>query len=85
MRSRPGSDEAEQWRSRLKREVIKLKAERDILKKSLLREGIDGRFGFIAKHRGDLAGGLGVRDALCLAGWLLCVAETAVQSAPPKR
>ena len=43
--------------ARLKREVIKLKAERDILKKSrgLLREGIDVKFGFIAKRR-DLAG-----------------------------
>jgi hypothetical protein len=41
-------------RSRLRREVQKLKAERDILKKSrgLLREGNDMKFGFIAKHRG---------------------------------
>ena len=40
--------------AQLKREVIRLKAERDILKKSrgLLREGIDVKFGFIAKHRG---------------------------------
>jgi putative transposase len=40
--------------ARLKPEVTKLKAERDILKKSrgLLREGIDVKFGFIAKHRG---------------------------------
>ena len=40
--------------ARLKREVTKLKAERDILKKSrgLLREGIDVKFGFIARHRG---------------------------------
>jgi len=40
--------------AQLKREVIKLKAERDILKKSrgLLREGIDVKFGFVAKHRG---------------------------------
>ncbi|HJY90177.1 MAG TPA: IS3 family transposase [Candidatus Acidoferrum sp.] len=40
--------------ARLKREVTKLKAERDILKKGrgLLREGIDVKFGFIAKHRG---------------------------------
>src|SRR3954447_25460946 len=40
--------------AQLKREVAKLKAERDILKKSrgLLREGIDVKFGFIAKHRG---------------------------------
>ncbi|HKG79275.1 MAG TPA: IS3 family transposase, partial [Pyrinomonadaceae bacterium] len=40
--------------ARLKREVTKLKAERDILKKGrgLLREGIDVKFGFVAKHRG---------------------------------
>lgn len=40
--------------AQLKREVARLKAERDILKKSrgLLREGIDVKFGFIAKHRG---------------------------------
>ncbi|MEK7716988.1 MAG: IS3 family transposase [Planctomycetota bacterium] len=38
----------------LRREVVKLKAERDILKKGrgLLREGIDVRFAFVAKHRG---------------------------------
>ena len=53
--------------AQLKREVIKLKAERDILKKGrgLLREGIDVKFGFIAKHRGIwpaewLCGALGV-------------------------
>ena len=49
--------------AQLKREVIKLKAERDILKN--LREGIDVKFGFIAKHRGIwpadwLCGALGV-------------------------
>jgi transposase-like protein len=41
--------------ARLKREVTMLKAERDILKKcrrGLLREEIDVKFGFIAKHRG---------------------------------
>lgn len=38
---------------RLRREVAKLKAERDILKKpSLLREGCDMKFAFIAKQRG---------------------------------
>ncbi|WP_138956753.1 IS3 family transposase [Sphingomonas sp. KC8] len=39
---------------RLRREVVKLKAERDILKKAggLLRKGLDMKFGFIAKHRG---------------------------------
>ncbi|UPJ55227.1 IS3 family transposase [Bradyrhizobium sp. 192] len=38
---------------RLRREVTKLKAERDIPKKGrcLLREGSDMKFGFIAKHR----------------------------------
>jgi hypothetical protein len=38
---------------RLRREVNKLKAERDILKKAagLLREGSDMKFVFIAKHR----------------------------------
>src|ERR1043165_9322500 len=53
--------------ARLKREVTKLKAERDIQKKSrgLLREGIDVKFGFIARHRGIWAvdwmcGALGV-------------------------
>ncbi|MGC1346400.1 MAG: IS3 family transposase [Methyloceanibacter sp.] len=40
--------------AQLKREVARLKAERDILKKGrgLLREGIDVKFGFVAKHRG---------------------------------
>nr|WP_145736992.1 IS3 family transposase [Nitrospirillum amazonense] len=39
---------------RLRREVARLKAERDILKKAggLLREGQPMRFAFIAKHRG---------------------------------
>ncbi|MCK1306369.1 hypothetical protein IVB42_11950 [Bradyrhizobium sp. 45] len=36
---------------RLRREVNKLKAERDILGRSLLREGSDMKFVFIAKHR----------------------------------
>ncbi|HEY5253041.1 MAG TPA: IS3 family transposase [Acidobacteriaceae bacterium] len=39
--------------AQLKREVIRLKAERDILKKGrgLFREGVDVKFAFIAKHR----------------------------------
>ena len=39
--------------TRLRRELAKLKAERDVLKKSrgLLREGLTARFAFIAKHR----------------------------------
>ena len=51
----PGQVKPEQLEiAQLKREVAKLKAERDILKKSrgLLREGIDVKFGFVAKHRG---------------------------------
>jgi hypothetical protein len=49
--------------ARLKREVTKLKAGRDILKKSrgLFRE--DMKFGFIAKHRG-----IWPTDWLCGAG-----------------
>jgi hypothetical protein len=35
---------------RLRKEVAKLKAEWDILKKGLPREGSDMRFAFIAKH-----------------------------------
>ena len=40
--------------ARLRKEVAKLKMECDILKKSrsLLRQGIDIKFGFMAKHRG---------------------------------
>ncbi|WP_374008231.1 IS3 family transposase [Delftia lacustris] len=40
--------------ARLHKEVAKLKMERDILKKGrgLLREGVDVKFGFVAKHRG---------------------------------
>lgn len=39
---------------RLKKEVAKLKMERDILKicRSLFRQGVDVKFGFVAKHRG---------------------------------
>ena len=53
--------------ARLKREVIKLKAERDILKKAAayFAKEIDVKFAFIAKHRGIwpadwLCGALGV-------------------------
>ena len=59
--------------AQLKREVIKLKAERDILKKSrgLLREGIDVKFSFIASDLRDVAGGLDMQGARCLAWRLL--------------
>lgn len=52
--------------AQLKREVLRLKAERDPKKsRGLLREGIDVKFGFVAKHRGIwpaewLRGALGV-------------------------
>jgi len=58
--------------AQLKREVLRLKAERDILKKAAA---------YFAKSRrevrlhheapGDLAGGMVVRGARCLAGWVL--------------
>eukprot|EP01012_Entosiphon_sulcatum_P053304 TRINITY_DN73348_c0_g1_i1.p1 TRINITY_DN73348_c0_g1~~TRINITY_DN73348_c0_g1_i1.p1 ORF type:complete len:105 (-),score=15.91 TRINITY_DN73348_c0_g1_i1:27-341(-) len=39
---------------RLRKENAKLRMERDLLKKSggLLRQGVDVKFGFVAKHRG---------------------------------
>lgn len=40
------------------------------------------KFGFVARHR-DLAGGVLVRGARCLAGWFLCLADTAAQSTQP--
>src|SRR2546429_4513955 len=61
--------------ARLKREVTKLKAERDILKRN--RREVR----FHCEAPGDLAGGLVVRGARCLAGWLLCLADTTTQSA----
>src|SRR5580704_14412854 len=70
--------------ARLKREVTKLKAERDILKKprpTSRRNRREVRF-----HReapGDLAGGLVVRGARCLARWLLCVADATAQPPQP--
>jgi transposase-like protein len=53
----PGANEAEQLEiAQLKREVAKLKAERDILKKAAayFANGIDVKVGFVAKHRGEL-------------------------------
>ena len=61
--------------ARLKREVIKLKAERHLKKsRGLLREGINVKFGFIAKHRGIwpadwICGALGVSRG-GFYGWL---------------
>ena len=69
--------------ARLKREVIKLKAERDILKKAAAYFAKEVRVHCEAP--GDLAGGLVVRGARCLAGRLLCLAEATAQSAQPQR
>src|SRR5207244_8528157 len=72
--------------ARLKREVTKLKAERDILKNPRPTSRRNRReIRFRCEAPGDLAGGLVVRGARCLAGWLLCLADTAAQSAQPKR
>ena len=43
------------------------------------------KFAFIAKQSGDLAGGMVVRGARCLAGRVLCLADTTAQSAQPER
>ena len=71
--------------AQLKREVIRLKAE-EASKKSrgLLREGIDVKFGFIAKHRG-ICPRVVMRGARCLAGWVLCLADTTAKSTRPQR
>ena len=72
--------------AQLKREVIKLKAERDILKKPRPTSRRNRRE--VRLHReapGDLAGGMVVRGARCLAGWVLCLADTTALSAQPKR
>ena len=68
--------------AQLKREVIKLKAERDILKKprpTSRRYRREVRF--YREAPGDLAGGMVVRGARCLAEWVLCLADTTAQSA----
>ena len=68
--------------AQLKREVIKLKAERDILKKAaayLRRNRCEVRF--CCEAPGDLARGMVVRGARCLARWFLCLADATTQSA----
>jgi transposase-like protein len=72
--------------ARLKREVTKLKAERDILKKPRPTSRRNRReVRFHCEAPGDLAGGLVVRGARCLARRVLCLADTTTQSAQPKR
>ena len=70
--------------ARLKREVLKLKAERDILKKAAAYSRRNRREVRVhCEAPGDLAGGLVVRGARCLARWVLCLAEATAQSAQP--
>src|SRR5208282_102757 len=72
--------------AQLKRAVIRLKAERDILRKPRPTSRRSRReVRLHCEAPGDLAGGMVVRGARCLAGWILCLADTAVQSAQPKR
>ena len=71
--------------ARLKREVTKLKAERDILKSRPTSRRNRREIRFRCEAPGDLAGGLVVRGARCLARRVLCLADTAAQSAQPKR
>ena len=73
--------------ARLKREVTKLKAERDLPQKKPRPTSRRYRREVLL-HReapGNLAGGVVVRGARCLAGWVLCLADTAVQSAKPEQ
>ena len=71
--------------AQLKREVIRLKAERDILKKPRPTSRRNRReVRFHCEAPGDLAGAMVVRGARCLAGWVLCLADTTVQSAQPE-
>ena len=72
--------------ARLKREVTKLKAERDILKKPRPTSRRNRREVLLhCEAPGDLASGMVVRGARCLAGWVLCLADPAAQSAQPER
>src|SRR3954463_4929122 len=68
--------------ARLKREVIKLKAERDIQKKPRPTSRRNRREVLLhCEAPGDLTCGLVMRGARCLAGWVLCLADTTAQSA----
>ena len=66
--------------AQLKREVIKLKAERDILKKPRPTSRRNRREVLLhCEAPGDMAGGVDMRGARCLAGRLLCLADTPAQ------
>jgi transposase-like protein len=71
--------------ARLKREVLKLKAERDILKKPRpTSRGSRREVRLHCEAPGDLGRGLDVRGARCLAGRLLRLADTTAQSTQPQ-
>src|SRR4029077_3117145 len=71
--------------ARRKREVAKLKAERDILKKPRPTSRRNRReVRFRCEAPGDLAGWMVVRGARCLARRVLCLADTTAQSAQPQ-
>ena len=73
--------------ARLKREVIKLKAERDILKKAAayFARGNRREVRFCCEAPGDSGWRIGCAGARCLAGRVLCLADMAAQSAQPER
>jgi transposase len=72
--------------ARLKREVAKLKAERDILKKPRPTSRRNRHEVLLhCEAPGDLGRGLDVRGARCLAGWFLWMADPTAQSAQPGR
>jgi transposase len=78
----PADDEVR----RLKREVARLKAERDIQKKP--RPTSPGTRCNVRVHReapGDMAGQLDVWGARCLSKWLSCLADTATQRSGQER
>ncbi|MBO6848838.1 MAG: transposase [Maricaulis sp.] len=78
----PADDEVRQ----LKREVARLKAERDILKKP--RPTSRGTRCNVRVHReapGDMAGQLDVWGARCLSKWLPCLADPTAQCASHER
>jgi transposase len=71
--------------ARLKREVLKLKAERDILQKPRPTSRRNRREVLLhCEAPGDLAGGLVVRGARCLARWVLRLADTTTQPTEPE-
>ena len=74
---------------RLRREVAKLKAERDILKKAAAYVCAEHSFAVTRRTThdvflhceapGDLGGVCSLRGARCLAQWVLCVAEAGAE------